>query len=262
NIDDLVITELSAIKKIEELRKEQENYLSPAFSTISAYKEHAAMMHYSVTPESNYQLKAKGMYLIDTGANYLEGTTDFTRTIILGEIPLEMKKHYTAVVKGMLNLSNAKFLEGTKAYNLDIIARMPIWQLGLDYLSATGHGIGYLTNVHEPPLRVHWQANLGSKLEVGTLLSNEPGIYIENSHGIRIENDLLIQNSIKNEYGQFLEFEVCTFVPIDLDGIDINSMSSQDKEYLNSYHKLVRDKLSKYLNEAEVEWLVEYTKEI
>ena len=256
------ITEQSALNKLEQLRQQFTNYLSPAFATISAYKEHAAIMHYSVSAKSDYEIKNEGLYLCDSGAHFLEGTTDITRTFVLGQISEKQRSHFTAVVQGMLRLSNTKFLAGTRGFNLDAIARAPIWQLNLDYLSGTGHGIGYLTNVHEAPIGIRQQINDLTKLSAGMLLSNEPGIYIEGSHGIRIENDLIINNGIHNEQGQFLEFETVTLVPIDLDGIELEALSDQDKQYLNDYHQRVYQTIATYLNDEEKIWLKKYTRTV
>ena len=266
NVDQIEITEISASEKLEELRREQEGFIEPSFGTIAGYKEHAAMMHYSATVESNYTLKKEGLFLIDSGGQYYEGTTDITRTLALGEISEELKKHFTAVVRGMINLSKAKFLQGIRGYNLDVLARGPIWDLGLDYKCGTGHGVGFLLNVHEAPNGFRWKVvperNDSCELEVGMVTTNEPGIYIEGSHGIRIENELVVREGISNEYGQFLEFETVTFAPIDLDGIDVTQMNQDEKEYLNAYHEQVYHKISPFLSEDEKEWLKVYTRAI
>lgn len=266
NVDQIEITEISASEKLEALRQEQEGFIEPSFGTIAGYKEHAAMMHYSATEESNYLLKKEGLFLIDSGGQYYEGTTDITRTLVLGEISEELKKHFTAVVRGMINLSKARFLQGVRGYNLDILARGPIWDLGLDYKCGTGHGVGFLLNVHEAPNGFRWKVvperNDSCELEVGMVTTNEPGIYIEGSHGIRIENELVVRKGISNEYGQFLEFETVTFAPIDLDGINVSQMNQDEKEYLNAYHRQVYHKIAPFLSESEKEWLKVYTRAI
>ncbi|PAB60065.1 aminopeptidase P family protein [Anaeromicrobium sediminis] len=266
NIRKIEISEMSAAEKLEELRREQEGFIEPSFSTIAAYKEHAAMMHYSATEESDYKLEPEHLFLIDSGGQYFDGTTDITRTIALGELTDELKLHFTAVLRGMINLSMAKFLHGVRGYNLDILARRPIWNLGIDYKCGTGHGIGYLLNVHEDGNGFRWKIRPdifdSSVLEEGMVTTNEPGIYVEGSHGIRIENELVTRKAEKNEYGQFMEFEVVTFAPIDLDAIDVAEMNREEKDYLNSYHKLVYDKIYTYLNEDERAWLKEYTREV
>lgn len=266
NIGKKAITEVSAADYLEECRKQQEGFIELSFDTISAYKENAAMMHYSATADTNKTLEAEGLYLVDSGGQYYEGTTDITRTIALGPVEEEQKKHFTAVLRSMLNLSNAKFLHGCIGLNLDILARGPIWDMNLDYKSGTGHGVGYLLNVHEGPNSFRWKYTTSntkhSTIEVGMVTTNEPGIYIEGSHGIRTENELLACNDAKNEYGQFMCFETITFAPIDLDAIDIYHMTQLDKERLNKYHKEVYEKISPYLNIEEQEWLAHYTREI
>lgn len=265
NIGKIKMDEISVSEKLTELRKEQDNFISLSFAPISAYRDHAAMMHYSANIATNYDIEPYGMYLNDSGANYFEGSTDFTRTIILGEITHEQRMHFTAVVRGMLNLSNVNFLYGAKGQNLDIIAREPIWQLDLDYRSGTGHGIGYLLSIHEGPASIRWHIDNRDSipnLEPGMLLSNEPGVYIEGSHGIRIENNIIVQKGKVNEYGQFLFFETVTFIPIDVDGIIVEEMNSKEKEYLNNYHQQVYEKICPYLNSEEKEWLRKYTKKI
>lgn len=260
------ITEISAAEYLYELRREQAGFLDVSFDTISAYKEHAAMMHYFATEESNSHLLADGMLLVDSGGHYMEGSTDITRTIILGDISPEMRLHYTTVVKSMLRLANATFLYGCNGQNLDILARGPIWDLDLDYRSGTGHGIGYLLGVHEPPNGFRWkiveERNDSIPFETGMITTDEPGIYIEGSHGIRIENELLCIEKSENEYGRFLAFETITYAPIDMDGIDTKYMESSDIRALNDYHKLVFDKISPFLTENERDWLKLYTKEV
>ena len=266
NIDKIEITEISAAKKLEDLRREQEGFIEPSFSTIAAYKEHAAMMHYSATEETDYKLQPQHLFLIDSGGQYFDGTTDITRTIALGKLSDELKIHFTAVLRGMINLSMAKFLHGVRGYNLDILARRPMWNMGIDYKCGTGHGVGFVGAIHEAPNGFRWRIIPerfdSAVLEEGMLTTNEPGIYIEGSHGIRIENELVVRKGEKNEYGQFMEFEVVTFAPIDLDAIDINEMNREEKEYLNYYHKLVYDKVSPSLTDEERQWLKEYTKEV
>ncbi len=266
NIGKEEITEISAANYLEECRKQQEGFIELSFDTISAYKENAAMMHYFATDKTNKTLEAEGLYLVDSGGQYYEGTTDITRTIALGPVEEEQKKHFTAVLRSMLNLSNAKFLHGCIGLNLDILARGPIWDMDLDYRSGTGHGVGYLLNVHEGPNSFRWKYShkntKHSIIEAGMVTTNEPGIYIEGSHGIRIENELLACDNVKNEYGQFMHFQTITFAPIDIDAIDIDYLTELDKERLNKYHKEVFEKLSPYLNKEEQNWLAHYTREI
>ncbi|WP_286312625.1 M24B family metallopeptidase, partial [Romboutsia ilealis] len=224
NIGKIEITEISATQKLEDFRREQEKFIEPSFSTIAAYKDHAAMMHYSATEESNYKLEPRDLFLVDSGGQYFDGTTDITRTIALGPIPKHVRRDFTNVVRGMIRLSKAKFLYGCRGYNLDILARGPLWEEGIDYKCGTGHGIGFVLNVHEGPNGFRWKVREDIDdtciLEEGMVTTNEPGVYVENSHGIRIENEIVVRKSDKNEYGQFMDFEVITFAPIDLDAID------------------------------------------
>lgn len=263
NYDKEAITELSASAKLESLRAEQENFLWPSFGSISAFGAHAAMCHYASTEETNCQLLSGTFYLSDTGGNYWEGSTDITRTVALGEVSAELKNHFTNVLRGNLALANARFLYGCTGQNLDILARQYLWNAGLDYNHGTGHGVGYLLSIHEAPCRIRWQQGFETvPLSHGMVLSDEPGLYIENSHGIRLENELLVRNGIKNEYGQFMEFEVITYVPFDLDAIEPSLMRDDEKELLNNYHKLVFDTVSPYLTSEETEWLKHYTRAI
>lgn len=260
------ITEMSASDYLEECRREQEGFLELSFHTISAYQANAAMMHYSATQESNAVLKPEGMLLVDSGGQYYEGTTDITRTILLGEVPDEWKKHFTLVAKSMLNLANARFLYGCTGANLDILARGPLWKLGIDYQCGTGHGVGYLLNVHEGPNGFRWkrvpEREDQGVLEEGMVTTDEPGVYIAGSHGIRTENELICRKAQANEYGQFMEFETITLAPIDLDGIDAAYLEQEDKRQLNAYHAMVYEKLEAYMTEEEKAWLKEATREI
>lgn len=266
NVGKLNITELSASEKLESLRKEQDGFIEPSFNTIAAYKDHAAMMHYSAVLDNQYELEKEGLFLIDSGGQYYDGTTDITRTIVLGDINDELKEKFTAVVRGMICLSKAKFLYGTRGVNLDVLARGPLWECDIDYKCGTGHGIGFLLNVHEGPNSFYWKINDGKVnnpiIEEGMITTNEPGIYVDGSYGIRIENEIVAKKGIKNEYGQFMYFETITYAPIDLDGIDIKYMNKDEITYLNKYHKLVYEKISPYLTEEEKSWLKEYTREI
>lgn len=266
NVGKIDITEISASKKLEEFRKEQQDFIEPSFSTISAYKDHGAIVHYKADENSNYKLEKESLYLIDSGGQYFDGTTDITRTISLGEISDEMKNNFTNVLRGMIRLSMAKFMYGCRGMNLDILSRGPLWNEGLDYKHGTGHGIGFVLNVHEPPNGFRWnvvpERNDSVVLEEGMLTSNEPGFYKNGEYGIRIENSILTKKSNKNEYGQFMEFETVTLVPIDLDCINKDLMLKDEIEFLNNYHKEVYDKISPFLNDDEKNWLKEYTKSI
>nr|WP_294575000.1 aminopeptidase P family protein [uncultured Romboutsia sp.] len=266
NIGKIDITEISATQKLEDFRREQDKFIEPSFSTIAAYKDHAAMMHYSATEESNYKLEPRDLFLVDSGGQYFDGTTDITRTIALGPIHEKIRRDFTNVVRGMIRLSKAKFLYGCRGYNLDILARGPLWEEGIDYKCGTGHGIGFVLNVHEGPNGFRWKVREGIDdtciLEEGMVTTNEPGVYVENSHGIRIENEIVVRKAEKNEYGQFMDFEVITFAPIDLDAIDESLLLKDERVYLNNYHKQVYDKIAPYLNEEEKQWLKIYTREI
>ena len=264
NVRKAVITELSAQEYLEHCRRKQAHYLEPSFRTISAYQEHGAMMHYAATEKSNATLAPEGMLLVDSGGQYLEGTTDVTRTFVLGPISSEAKLYYTTVVRSMLNLASARFLYGCRGGNLDVLARGPLWQLGLDYKCGTGHGVGYLLNVHEGPNAFRWKMTQGVEstavLEEGMVTTDEPGVYLEGEYGIRIENELLCRKGVKNEYGQFMEFEPLTLVPIDLDGIDVQYMMESEIDALNQYHQLVFDRLSPYFDGEELDALRYYTR--
>lgn len=266
NVGKMKITELSASAKLESFRKEQEGYIHDSFEPICAYKDHAAMMHYAPTPETDVEVLPEGLFLNDTGGGYYEGSTDITRTFVMGPISDELKTHFTAVVRAMMNLSRAKFLYGCYGFNLDVLARGPVWDLGIDFKCGTGHGVGYLSNIHEPPTGFRWQIvkskNEHHKLEEGMVLTDEPGIYIEGSHGIRIENEMITHKAEKNEFGQFMNFETITFVPIDLDGIAPDEMTKFEREWLNNYHAQVYEKIGPHLTEEEREWLKEYTRAI
>ncbi len=266
NIGKQEITEISASDYLEQCRREQDGFIELSFDTICAYKEHAAMMHYSANEESNAVLKKEGLLLIDSGGQYYEGTTDMTRTLALGPVCEEQRHHFTAVVNSMLNLANARFLHGCTGQNLDILARGPIWNLDLDYRCGTGHGVGYLLNVHESPNGFRWKQapnrSESAVLEEGMVTTDEPGIYVEGSHGIRIENELVCRIGTKNEYGQFMYFDTITMAPIDLDALDITLMSSVEKARLNAYHKKVYETLLPYMSIEEAVWLKEYTRQI
>ena len=254
------ITEFSAEERINSLREKIEGYIDLSFSTISAFGKNAAMMHYSA-PEKKSAKIEDGVYLLDSGGTYLKGTTDITRTFFLGKVGKQEKIDNTLVLKGMLALSRAKFLFGATGTNLDILARQFLWNVGIDYKCGTGHGVGHILNVHEGPHGIRFQYN-PQRLEVGMIVTNEPGAYIEGSHGIRIENELLVKEFCETEHGKFLEFETITYAPIDLDGIVKTLLTKEEKQQLNEYHSEVYEKLSPYLNKKEKEFLKEYTKSI
>ena len=255
------ISEMSAQEKLQELRKEQADYLEDSFNTICAYKEHAAMMHYSSNEETNVELKPEGMLLVDSGGQYLDGTTDITRTFVLGSITEEEKKWFTLALKGHIRLEKANFLYGCRGLNLDILARGPLWDLDMDYQCGTGHGVGHLSNVHEAPNGFRWkivpERNDSCVLEDGMITSNEPGVYVEGEFGIRHENEMVVVKGNKNFYGQFMHFETLTFVPFDRKGIDKSLLSEDELAWLNDYHASVYEKISPFLTNEEAEWLKE-----
>lgn len=266
NIGHERITEMSASEYLKALRMEQKHCIDLSFDTISAYKEHAAMMHYSATEESDVALQPEGMLLVDSGAQFLEGTTDITRTFVLGPISDEEKLYFTSALRGMIALSKAKFLHGARGMNLDILARGPLWELGMDYKCGTGHGVGHMLNVHEGPNGFRWrivaERNDSCILEEGMTQSNEPGVYIEGKFGIRHENEIVVRKGEKNEYGQFMEFETITYVPFDLDGIDPAMMTLYEKDWLNTYHEEVYKRAAPHLNDNEKAWLQSATRAI
>ena len=221
-------------------------------------------MHYHATKEHASPLENKGFLLVDSGGQYYDGTTDITRTFVLGEISDIQKKHFTLVLKGMLNLQRIKFLHGQTGIDLDVLSRAPMWNEGIDYQCGTGHGVGHLLCVHEGPNEFRPKSRTGCPvaLQVGMITTDEPGIYLEGQYGIRLENELLCQKDIKNEYGQYMSFKCLTMVPLDLDGIDETMLSYDEKLALNDYHKTVYQTISPYLTKKEKAWLQKYTREI
>ena len=262
NVGKINMTEISASDKLEEIRAKGENFKGLSFNTIAGYKDHAAMMHYSATEESQYELNSEGMLLIDSGAQYLDGTTDITRTFILGPITEEEKRDFTLVLKSHIALATTIFLKGINGCNLDAIARRPLWKYGMDYKCGTGHGVGFFLNVHEGPQGIRPFGNTIA-LEPGMILTNEPGVYKENKHGIRTENTLLVTKAFKNdEMGEFYKFDTISYCPIDLEGIDVSLLDEEEREWLNKYHRTVYEKLSPYLNEEEKKFLEKETRSI
>lgn len=254
------LTEISVSDRLEQFRQEGSHYLGQSFAPIAGYQEHGAIVHYEATPESASRLKPEGLLLLDTGGQYLEGTTDITRTICLGEdASPEEKKYYTAVLRGHLNLAAARFKQGCSGVALDYLARGPLWEMGCDYNHGTGHGVGYLLNVHEGPnafrYRVVDRPGANPPLEPGMITSDEPGIYLTGRFGIRLENLIVCVAGEKNEYGQFLGFESLTMVPWDPDVIDVRQMTQRELELLNAYHRNVYETISPYLDDEQREWL-------
>jgi Xaa-Pro aminopeptidase len=258
-----VLTESSAADYLERLRGQIPGFLGLSFPTISAYKENAAMMHYEAVPETAAVLKPEGLLLVDSGGQYLGGTTDVTRTIVLGAVSEEEKKHYTLTAAGLLQLAAGKWPRGCTGRNLDILAREPLWQEGLDYQCGTGHGVGYLLNVHEGPQSLRWRVSKDQPeavLEEGMVVTDEPGVYVEGSHGIRIENILAVKKDVRNENGQFLSFDTLTYVPLDPEAIEERYLTAPQEALLAAYQRRVYEKLSPFLTEEERAWLREIVK--
>lgn len=266
NVGKIPMDEYSVGEKLEEFRREQEGFLENSFGAICAYGPNAAQCHYSASKDNCAVIEARGLFLCDSGGQYYEGTTDVTRTWAVGPLTDEEKLHFTLVMKGMFNLAAAKFLYGCRGINLDYLARGPLWEYGLDFNHGTGHGVGYLLNVHEAPNGFRWrivpERNDSCILEEGMITSDEPGLYIEGSHGIRTENLILCKKAEKNQYGQFMEFEHLTMAPIDLDAVMPELLNETDKKRLNDYHRDVYQKLAPYMNEEELAWLEEATRAI
>lgn len=266
NIGSIPMDEVSVAEKIDGLRAQQEGFIELSFPTISAYGTNGAIIHYGAQKETCAALKPEGMLMIDSGGHYIDGTTDITRTFILGPVTPEMKKHYTLVLRAMLSMRASRFLHGCTGANLDIRAREVLWEHGLDYKHGTGHGVGNILNVHEGPQSFRWKllpdAGKPAVFEEGMITSDEPGIYLENQYGIRIENEILCRKGEENEYGQFMYFEDLTFVPIDLDGVELSQMSELDKERLNDYHAAVFEKLKPYFEGEELTWLRHVTRAV
>lgn len=254
------ITEISAAGKLEEFRRQGADYLGQSFEPIMAYGEHGAIVHYSATGETNAVLQPRGLLLSDTGGHYLDGTTDITRTFVLGELTEEEKRAFTLVLAAHLELLGAVFPKGVRGSTLDGIARQHLWRQGLDFNHGTGHGVGFLLNVHEGPQRISWRAVNDAPLEAGMITSDEPGLYFEGKFGIRHESLVLCEKS--EQFDGFLQFEPLTLVPFDVDGIDAALLTERQKNLLNAYHKRVYEALSPHLPKEEAEWLAEITKRI
>ncbi len=259
NVGTEPITEISAARKLEEFREEQEHYLQPSFAPIAAYGAHGAIVHYSATPESNATLQPQGFLLLDTGGQYLEGTTDITRTIALGPLTDDMKRHYTAVLRGNLNLAAAVFRSGCTGVNLDILARAPLWELGLDFNHGTGHGVGYLLCCHEGPQAIRFRAAAdpadNAVFAAGMVTSDEPGLYLTGEYGIRLENLLACRSKESTAFGDFLCFDVLTLAPFDREAILPEQMTARERELLNVYHERVYTELAPRLDEPDRAWL-------
>ena len=256
------ITEISAAKKLESLRAEGEHFLDQSFEPILSYGAHGAIVHYAPTEETDIPMESHGFCLADTGAQYYEGTTDITRTIALGALTEEEKRIYTLVLRAHLQLGAAKFRHGCTGETLDMLARAPLWEAGLDYNHGTGHGVGFVLGVHEGPERVHWDVNRQKRhcvIEEGMIFSNEPGMYLAGKFGVRVENLVVVRRAEENEYGRFLALEPLTLVPYDRDAIDLSLLTSRDVELMNDYHAKVYAAISPYLAGDELAWLKDVT---
>ena len=254
-------TELSVDRKLHEFRAAQPLYIGESFDTIAGYKEHGAIVHYSATEESDVTLQSKGFLLLDSGAQYLDGTTDITRTIALGELTEEEKTDYTLILKGHIALAMAKFPAGTRGAQLDVLARMPTWSHGMNFLHGTGHGVGHFLSVHEGPQSIRMNEN-PIVLQPGMVTSNEPGVYKAGSHGIRTENLTLVCKDKEGMFGEYFKFETITLCPICKKGIIKEMLTAEEVKWFNDYHQTVYKKLSPSLNEEEKKWLLEATKAI
>ncbi|RLD64586.1 MAG: aminopeptidase P family protein [Bacteroidetes bacterium] len=264
NILQETITELSVDKKLQFYRSQQKNFVGLSFGTISAYNSHGAIVHYEPTKKTDVELMKEGIFLIDSGGQYLDGTTDITRTISLAKPKQEAINNFTLVLKGHINIASLKFPYGTKGYQIDILARKFLWDNYKNYGHGTGHGVGSFLNVHEGPQGISPNASstLNINFEEGMLTSNEPGIYIENEYGIRIENLILCEKDKDTEFGKFMKFNTVSLCYIDKSLINIDLLSKDEIKWLNDYHKTVYEKISPFLNNDEKEWLKEKTKSL
>lgn len=254
-------TELSIDRKLYNLRAEQKDFKGISFDTIAGYQAHGAIVHYEATEETNATLHPEGLLLLDSGAQYLDGTTDITRTIVLGPVTKEQKTDFTLVLKGFIELSMAEFPYGTCGTQLDVLARQFMWKFGINYGHGTGHGVGHFLNVHEGPHQFRMN-HMPALLLPGMTVTNEPGIYKAGKHGVRTENTMLIVKSKETEFGAFYKFEPLTLCPIDKEAILPEMLSYEEKQWLNNYHSLVYDRLNASLNTDEQAWLKEATSPI
>lgn len=264
NIGKIKITEMSAAAKLDEFRAEMGNFIRPSFEPISSFGPHSAIVHYTSSPETDVEFHTGTLYLSDTGAGFYEGSTDITRTFALGKVPQQMKDDFTLVAISNLHLANAKFLEGCSGLTLDILCRQPFWDRNLNFNHGTGHGVGYLLNIHEGPMGFRWKYRAGEveAFQEGMIITDEPGFYVEGSHGIRLENELLARKGEKNEYGQFMYFETISLIPFDLDAINPDMLNAEDKKLLNDYHAKVYEVIAPLLKDDEREFLKKYTRAI
>jgi len=261
NVGQPLITEYSIAEKLMEFRSKQPRYKGISFFPIVGYKEHGAIVHFHVTPENALPVEKDGFLLFDSGGQYLDGTTDITRTVALSELTAKQRKDFTLVLKGMIGLTQAKFPTNTGGYHLDILARQYLWQNGLNYGHGTGHGVGYFLNVHEGPMSIRQEFN-DRPIEAGMVLSNEPALYRPGEYGLRTENLIVCRKSESNEFGDFLEFDTLTLCPIDTTAIDKAILTDKEADWLNNYHARVYYELSPLLSEELRLFLEEFTKAI
>ncbi|SFG51054.1 aminopeptidase P family protein [Prevotella sp. KH2C16] len=254
-------TERSIDRKLTELRRQQPLFRDISFDTIAGYQEHGAIVHYEATEASDKPLKAEGLLLLDSGAQYQDGTTDITRTIALGPVTDEQRHVYTLVLKGFLRLQALRFPDGACGTQLDAVARAAMWEEGYNFLHGTGHGVGSYLSVHEGPHQIRME-HVAAPLRAGMTVTDEPGIYLAGRFGVRIENTLLTREAVKSEFGTFLEFEPLTLCPVETEPIDMSLLTGEEREWLNEYHRLVFDRLSPYLDEEETAWLAAATKAV
>lgn len=252
-------TEMSIDSQLTQFRAEQEGFKDLSFDTIAGYQAHGAIVHYEATPESDAPLKAEGLLLLDSGAQYADGTTDITRTIALGPLTDEQRHVYTLVLKGHIQLAMAKFPEGATGTQIDMMARSAMWREGMNYMHGTGHGVGSCLSVHEGPhqIRMEWR---GAPLLPGMTVTNEPGLYLDHRFGVRIENTMLVTPYMQTEFGRFLQLEPLTLCPIDLEPVNPDELTIEEKGWLNGYHRHVYETLAPCLQNDDREWLRQATR--
>lgn len=261
NVESGKLTELSITDKLHDFRAEQTDFYGESFATIAGYAGHGAIVHYKADEKSDATILPGGILLLDSGAQFLHGTTDITRTVALGVPTLQQKADYTLVLKGHIGLATAKFPVGTRGSQLDVLARQAMWDKGLNYGHGTGHGVGHFLNVHEGPQNIRMDEN-PTILQPGMIISNEPGLYRTHEYGIRVENLILVVAGMQTEFGGFLKFETLTYFPISTDLINKDLLTTEELNWLNAYHQTVYDKLAPHLNDTERLWLQEKTKAI
>jgi len=254
-------TEMSVDRKLTALRAEQPLYQGLSFDTIAGYQAHGAIVHYEATPATDVPLKPEGLLLLDSGAQYIDGTTDITRTIALGPVSDEQRRIYTLVLKGHIQLQMLKFPDGASGTQLDAVARRGLWKSGLNFLHGTGHGVGSYLNVHEGPHQIRMEYR-PAPLHAGMTITDEPGIYLEGRFGVRIENVLLVQPYMETEFGRFLQFETLTLCPIDTTPVDVTLLTDNERTWLNDYHQMVFDRLTPHLDAPDRQWLYDATRPV